>query len=263
MENTQNQNTQGSPQNPQPKVKINWTYECQQYGNALLVSIILFAFYSIYLLYRRGYYDLYIVNKVFANVSIVLLGFVLLLGPLSRMFNKFDKYVQYRKELGITAFFLAIIHGIVSFFFLSDHFTRERFFTTGKWPFIFGLIASSILIVIFFISNKKASAAIGSKVWWKMQNWGVRLVFIFVTLHVFIMKYSNWLSWYQKGGATDLKRPDWPGAGILTAWFIIFVIVVRTAEALNKKFGMIAWYFGIIALVIIYVLTFLWGRQFA
>ncbi|MEK7578180.1 MAG: ferric reductase-like transmembrane domain-containing protein [Patescibacteria group bacterium] len=235
----------------------------QQYGAALAATVPLFVILSVYLFYRRGYYDLYIANKIFAGVAVILLGIVLLIGPLSRLFSFPDRYVQYRKELGIVAFFLAIAHGISSSFFLSSRFHLSGSPETLNWPFIFGLAATVILVALFFISNDRVMAAIGRERWWRLQYWGVRLAFIFVLLHVFIMKWSGWVKWYKVGGGSDLVHPEWPGAGLLVGWFMIFVILVRLAEFVSPKLGRAVWYASVVAVPIIYIATFWWGRQFA
>ena len=143
------------------KQKISWRYQFQQYGIALAAAAILFIILSLYHFYRHGYYDLSIANKNFALAATALLGIVILIGPGSRLFSFPDRYVQYRKELGIVAFSLALIHSIASFFFLQDKFTTQKFLSTNWWTFIFGLIAIAILIAIFFISNNRAVIALG------------------------------------------------------------------------------------------------------
>ncbi len=244
------------------KSKIDWKYQFLQYGAALAAAIPLYVVLSVYLFYRRGYFDLYIANKVFAGVATVLFGIVLLIGPLSRFFSFPDRYVQYRKELGIVAFFLAILHGIVSLFFLGSKFSLSGFLETLNWPFIFGITATIILIAIFFISNDRAMAAIGREKWWRFQYWGMRIAFALILLHVFVMKWAGWVKWYKVGGGKELAHPEWPGAGLLVGWFMFFVVFVRLAEFLNPKLGKLAWYFSVIALPIIFIATFWRGRQF-
>ena len=243
------------------KKKIDWAYQVQQYGAALLVAIAAFAALSIYLMYRRGYYNLYIANKVFAGVSVVLLGVLLLLGPVSRYFDAFDKYLQYRKELGVVAMFLAVVHAAISYFFLPTYFPRE-WFIKSVWPFLFGLAATIILVALFVISREAVKQALGVKRWWRMQYWGVRIAFALIALHVGILKMPSWISWYQKGGGKELVHPEWPGAGLLVGWFIAFVIIVRLAELGGKKFGTAVWYLSVISLPAAYLLTFLWGQRF-
>lgn len=242
--------------------KIDWKYQFQQYGVALATAIPLFVILSVYLFYRRGYYDLYIANKIFAGVATILLGITLLIGPFSRLFSFPDRYIQNRKELGIVALFLALIHEIVSLFFLSSKFQLSGFLGTLNWPFIFGLTATIVLVAIFCISNDRAMAVIGRKKWWKLQQWGVRFAFILVILHVFIMKWSGWVKWYKVGGSSDLIHPEWPGAGLLVGWFMTFVVLVRFAEFISLKLGRVACYASIIVLPVIYIAIFWWGRQF-
>ncbi|MDP1760173.1 MAG: ferric reductase-like transmembrane domain-containing protein, partial [Candidatus Woesebacteria bacterium] len=147
------------------KSKIDWKYQFLQYGAAFATAIPIYAVLSVYLFYRRGYYDLYIANKIFANVAVVLLGIVILIGPLSRFFSFPDRYVQYRKELGILAFFLTVIHIAVSLFFLPSKFSLAEFLGALNWPFIFGILASIILFGIFLISSDRVMAAIGRERW--------------------------------------------------------------------------------------------------
>ncbi|MBI2054452.1 MAG: ferric reductase-like transmembrane domain-containing protein [Candidatus Staskawiczbacteria bacterium] len=242
--------------------KINWKYQFWQYGAAVTAAFVLFLFLSAYLFYRRGYYDLYIANKIFANVAAILLGIVLLIGPLSRIFAFPDRYVQYRKELGIVAFFLAIAHSVISYFFLPSKFSTQWFFGPGLYSFISGLIAAVILTAIFLISSDRVMNAIGREKWWRMQYIGARLVFILVFLHVFLMKWGGWVQWYKTGGGKELARPEWPGAGLLIGWFMVFVVLVRFGEFIGPKFGRATWYLSCVALLVVYIATFLWGMRF-
>ncbi|MEK7636102.1 MAG: hypothetical protein AAB362_00195 [Patescibacteria group bacterium] len=240
---------------------INWAYQFQQYGVACAIAVPIFALLSIYLYNRRGFYDLYIMNKVFAGEAAVLLGIVLLIGPLSRFFSFPDHYIQYRKEIGIVAFFFALAHGTSSYYFLPNRFPVDIFYGALWWPFVFGLLGIIFLTGIFIIGNDFVMRKMDPRVWWPLQYWGVRIVFALTALHVFVMKWSGWILWYQKGGAKELVHPEWPGAGILVGWFIAFVILVRIAELGGQKFGKVVWYFSVIALPIVYIMTFWWGGQ--
>lgn len=236
-------------------------YHLQLYLGAVFVAGVFFATMSVYLYFRRGYYDLYIANKIFAGVSAILLGIVVLLGPLSRLFTFPDHYIQYRKELGIVAFFLAFIHGIVSFLFLPSKFPLSSYLEKLNWPFVFGFGATLILLFIFAISNHQARTRIGPKIWWPMQYIGIRVCFALVVLHVFVMKWNGWVSWYRSGGTSNLVHPEWPGAGLFVGWFMAFVILVRIAELVSPRLGRVTWYVSVVALPVIYVVTFWWGSM--
>ena len=57
-------------------MKVDWKYQLQQYGAALVVAIPVFVSLSLYIFYRRGYYNLYIANKAFAGDAAILLGII-------------------------------------------------------------------------------------------------------------------------------------------------------------------------------------------
>src|SRR3989338_10107917 len=101
----------------------------KSYSKPFLVTILFFFFFSFYLYLRRGYFDLYIANKVFGSVPVATLALVAMIGPLSRAYQRFDGWVLVRKELGILAMFLAVIHGIISLFFLPGKFKPDYYFS--------------------------------------------------------------------------------------------------------------------------------------
>ena len=235
-----------------------------EYGRAIAYAAAWFTFFSAYLLYRRGYYNLYIANKALAGVAAVLFGIVLLQGPLGKYFTAFDRYLKYRKELGMVGAALALAHVAASYLFLRDHFSVERFYTTGKVPFAFGLSATMLLVVLIAISNSSMMKAMGGKLWWFAQHWGVRLMFLAVALHVGIMKWNGWVSWYVKGGgapSATLLRPHLPGAGLLVGWFMGFVLLVRLADLVHPQLGKLAWYFTCVGFPLAVVVTFWWGLR--
>lgn len=232
----------------------------RQYGVALTFYLPIFIGLSVYLYFRRGYYDLYIANKIFAGSAAVMLGIVLLIGPASRLFSFADRLIQYRKELGIVAFISAFIHTISSLFLLPSKFPLLGFINELLFPFIFGLTAILLLASVYAISLEKIKIKLGTKKWWKLQYWGIRVIFALVFLHVYVMKWNGWIGWYQRGGGKELVQPGWPGAGILVGWFMLFVVVFRLAEFIHPKLGRIFWYLSLLLLPSIYIFTFWWGN---
>jgi DMSO/TMAO reductase YedYZ heme-binding membrane subunit/predicted heme/steroid binding protein len=243
-------------------MKVDWKYQLKQYGVAFFLAVPIFVSLSLYIFYRRGFYDLYIANKVFAGDGAMLLGIVFILGPLSRFFNFFDRYLQYRKEIGIVAFFLILVHGLVSLFFLPSRFPISRYFSSINWSFIYGLLGLVVLVLLFLISNNKVENIIGTKTWWRLQNWGLRIVIGLTVLHVFVMKTPGWLSWYRIGGEATLAHPELPGGGLLVGWILVFVVLVRLSEFGGMRLGRIVWYLSVFTLPLILLITFWWGLRF-
>jgi DMSO/TMAO reductase YedYZ heme-binding membrane subunit len=242
-------------------MKINWKYEIKQYGTALIIAGTVFLSLSVYIYFRRGYYSLYIANKAFAGAAASSLGLDLLIGAFSRAFPGRANFLQYRKELGVVAFFLALVHGIVSLFLLQDYFNMAYYLGWINWPFIYGLTALLVLFIILLISNQKATQKLGVKRWWQWQNWGARIGFLLVLFHVVVMKWRSWLLWYKRGGGPELTRPDWPGGGILVGWLMLFVVLVRLGELFFPLRRRQIWQVLGLGLIVTYGVTFWWGRQ--
>lgn len=255
-------NTNPTATVPVKKSQSFFSINLMSYLKPLIVSLVIFALFSGYLYYRRGFYDLYIMNKIFAGISAVLMGSVLLLGPVSRMFDRFDGLLKYRKQIGILAFYWALAHSVASYFFLEKSFPRAYFVIPQNKPFIFGLVGIVLLTILFIFSANFLKTWITPKRWWPLQYWGIRIAFVAVALHVFVMKYKGWIEWYKNGGSSTLQHPEIPGLGMLVGYFIAMVFIIRIAEALNATLGKIVTYISIPLLAWIYILTFIWGMQF-
>jgi DMSO/TMAO reductase YedYZ heme-binding membrane subunit len=232
--------------------------EWGKYIRATTVSLVLFFALSCYLYLRRGYYDLYIANKAFAGISLMLVGIVLLIGPLTRLYQRFDTWILYRKHVGIVAFVYALLHSIISLLMLPDHFSMSYYL---KFPpqFIFGLIGSSLLVWLSVISFRKITDHLEKHAWWYTHNWGVRLAGTAIMLHILIMKYAGWIKWYTDGGGKELLRPYMMPAGALVGSFGIFVFVVRLAEFTGPTMAR-SLVKIVTALYIVFIMgSFVWG----
>ncbi|MBI4426582.1 MAG: ferric reductase-like transmembrane domain-containing protein [Candidatus Kerfeldbacteria bacterium] len=227
----------------------------------MVIAVLPFALLSLYLFFRRGYYDLFIANKIFAGVAAILFGLVLILGPLRRSFPGLQQSIDLRKELGIVAFFLALVHSVVSSFFLESHFSRT-WFVENLWSVLFGVVALVVFAILLVISYRFLRERLGVNRWRVLQNWGMRIGFLLVVLHVGALKLPAWISWYQKGGEKELVHPEWPGAGLLVGWFLAFMLFVRIASMFGEKVTKFVWSVTLFALPAVYILTFWWGNRF-
>lgn len=235
--------------------------ELRKYTIALLLAVAFFIGLSEYIFLRRGYYDLYIANKAFAGTSAVMLGIVFLIGPLSRLFDFADRSLELRKHIGVVAMWAALAHVVSSFFFLPDKFPIERFFTKGLTTTLFGLVATVGLLFVFIISRRSIMTWLTPRRWWPMQYWGLRFIFLFTALHVFVMKWEGWFTWYKKSGGPELVHPEWPGGGLLVGWFMVFVLLMRIGELFGRRIGRMVWYLMLIGLPTIYYVTFSLGGK--
>lgn len=188
------------------------------------------AVFAAYLYLRRGYLDLYIINKSLGSSALAGLGIVLLIGPFSRMFHPFVAWLAYRRELGMISFLAGLAHGVISLFFLPDHFQLSRFFGRVNFPFYFALASTAILTILFALSFDRIIGEMNRRRWWKIHNWGVRLGALLAFLHLAVMKYPGWLTWWEKGGSSELVRQYLPPASLIGFLFGFYVLAVRFAE---------------------------------
>lgn len=214
----------------------------RDYLIASLITTFLLVFFGLYLFIRRGYFfdapitadTLYIPNKALAGVSATLLALTFLIGPIVRYFDRFDTWLSYRKEIGIVGGFLAIAHGLVSYYLLPLKFPQVWIeFTTPE--FGAGLIGVIILALLFVLSWKFIITRMPGSLWWLLQRWGLRLAVAFTLIHVYVMKWDGWMKWLKQGGGNatvELANPWMPGLGMLVTLFITWVVVVRLYESL-------------------------------
>lgn len=205
----------------------------RQYLAAVAATGLVVGGLILYLTARRGYFDLSIVNKSLASGSLALLGIVLLLGPLSRLYQRFDRWVNYRKELGILAFLTGAIHVYLSMFPLARRGPLVLYQARPVIAYL-GLMGLLIMAGLFILSFEKVKNKLDTAKWWKIQYAGVRIAALAVLLHMTLFKYSEWGKWLT-GEVGKLARPGWPPASLLVAIFSGFVLLVRLSEILGLR----------------------------
>ncbi len=231
----------------------------KKYSVAIIFSGIIYTIVFFYLYTRRGYFDLWIANKILATDAIILLGIVFLIGIFSRLFQFFDPMLQYRKELGIAAFFLALLHGVISLFFLPYRFPIS-YYQKNIFIFLLGFFGLIILTILFVLSLRYTIRLIHPKIWWSLQNWGIRITMLFVFLHVFIMKYPGWVRWLQIGGGDELVRPFMPPASLIAAFFIFLIFIIRLAEFGGISYARFFTFFCSVLFCVIVIGLFVYGK---
>lgn len=199
-----------------------------KWSKALATTTIIFIVLSIYLVLRRGYYNAYIVNKVLGSTSAVLAALTLLAGPLGRKFRTWSPLLAIRRELGLSALGVGLLHPIVSLIFLSDRFALSWY--QREWiPVLAGGIAITIWLCIASISTPAKIKQLGGAQWVKYQQWGGWTAFILVYIHLVVMKYEGWVKWFQgqTKASPELANPAYPPASLFVLVILTGVIVYR------------------------------------
>lgn len=207
----------------------------RQYAVAATVTAVTVWLVYRYAVVRYGAEGLSSFNKSLATSTLFLLGIVLLLGPLSRLFTLFDHALKYRKELGVLTFFTGAAHVYLSMFPLARR---------GPWGFYAsqpisayaGLAGLVIMFFLLILSIGAVESIVGTRVWWKFQYWGARLAFIAIALHFIVLKYQGMIQWFVDRGAGGTQGMLWlPPISLLAAVFTAFVLVVRLSELFGPR----------------------------
>ncbi len=203
---------------------------------SIIISIIVFLFFSLYLFARRGYFNFYIVNKVFGSSAVILAGATLFIGPLSRRFSFFTKGIRIRRHLGLLAFAFGLLHVVITIFFLNTKFPLS-FYINAWLPVGFGSLVIFVWAYMSYISRNTKIKEMGTDVWKKRLSIAGQLAFLFIFLHLFIMKYEGWIKWFhgQVKQTPELAHPSYPPASLFTLFFIVTVIVYRIYIFLFRK----------------------------
>lgn len=192
-----------------------------KYLRAGIVTVLLFTICSLYLFWSEGSFDIGTINSAAGGAAFLLIALIILIGPLTRLYQVFDSWMMYRKELGIFAFFLAFYHSIYSLVYLPFVYRASVLPST-----IIGILAILVLAFLFMISRHKIISRLNMKTWWKLQYFGIRITGILILLHVILLKWNGWLRWYA---STEKALP--PGS-ILVTLIAFFVIGVRIIDVL-------------------------------
>lgn len=215
----------------------------RDYFIASFIGIILVVVLGAYLFARRGYMFaapvsagmLYVPNKVLAGASVVLIALSFLIGPLTRYFNRFDTWLNYRKEIGIVGGLLGILHGVVTAFLIPKKFTLEGLFSSYSIETtLAGLIATLVFAALIVISYQALIQKIGGARWWFFQRWGIRVGVIALLYHVMVMKWPGWSKWFQVGvpQTAELANPWMTPANLLVTLFLVWVVIIRLYESI-------------------------------
>ena len=192
--------------------------------------IILLAFLSVYLIEQSSNWnEMHSWNRATGDTSLLMITCALIIGPLIKIFPKSVWLVPWRRELGIYAVILALIHIaiiivgwvewdlIVLFGFESDsslegYVMTQRGFGLGN---LLGVVAMLYGLLLAFSSNDLSQKFLGGSAWKFLQQTAY-IFWALVLLHTSYFLYFHFLDFHK-----DLPEPSW-----LQIPFFILVIVV-------------------------------------
>lgn len=207
----------------------------RQYSFAVVVTLGTVWLVYRYAAVRYGVEGLSILNKSLATSTVLLLGIVLLLGPFSRLFTIFDRFLKYRKELGIMTFFTGVTHVYLSMFPLARH-GPFGFYLSQPLSAYAGLAGFAIMFKLLILSHPLVERLIGPRIWWKLQYWGARAAFGASALHFIVLKNQGMIEWFgDRGAGGTVGMLTLPPISILMTLFVVFVLMVRLGELFGSQ----------------------------
>ncbi|MEM9386213.1 MAG: Rieske 2Fe-2S domain-containing protein [Pseudomonadota bacterium] len=138
--------------------------------------------------------ELQLLIRAFGSLSFLMLTLILCIGPLARFSTRFKPMLYNRRHLGVSTFFIALIHGVLVLiwyhgFGVIDPITslfisNPRYDSIAGFPFeSLGALALSILFLMAATSHDFWNANLGPALW-KALHMGVYLAYAALVGHV-------------------------------------------------------------------------------
>jgi DMSO/TMAO reductase YedYZ heme-binding membrane subunit len=158
------------------------------------------------------------VLKGFTNTGYLLIGLSLLLGPLGKFWNYFDKFLTYRKQLGIIGFLYVLIHGVVGTIIYV--LPNPDILINNYWGVALGVISLYLLFICYAISEIIVIKILGPKKWRRLLRYISYTAFILGTMHIYLTKVTVWQNYVN----SDILFPP---LSLILFSFGIFVLGFR------------------------------------
>jgi len=198
--------------------------EIRLWGETIAYSIIIFMVVAGYYFVTNGSFGERILNRVIADVALLLIGISLILSSVCYFWDFADKYIIYRKHLGLVGVGYLLFHILFSFLF-SSYSPFPGYFLADKRivSFISAVIATIIFFIMAAISNQFAIHEIGPARWRKLMRFN-HFAFALTLFHFGAKGMPYWLQW-MNGKSSSI----FPSFGLIVFLFGLVVLLLRIA----------------------------------
>ncbi len=165
------------------------------YWQTLLCSLFTFSLITAYYIVNGYDVSVALFNKVTADTSFLIIGLSLILSSICYFFNFADRFIIYRKHLGLLGFAILLIHILISITYKAYSPFPEYYLTESRvYSFLSALIATIIFAFMALISNRVALLKIGPKMWRALLRLGF-LGYVFSLYHFGAKNQENWIEY--------------------------------------------------------------------
>jgi len=177
---------------------ILWNRQKKIYDVVMAAFILLYlvSFIVLMLVFNPEVTQETLIIRSTATLAILMLHIILMIGPLARLNKSFLPLLYNRRHLGVTMFFIGVVHGVfsiiqfhalgnidpISSLFLSN----QHYDSLSKFPFeIFGFFALIIFFLMAITSHDFWLHNLGPRTW-KTLHMLVYLAYGLIILHVML-----------------------------------------------------------------------------
>lgn len=183
-----------------------------------LVVIVLSVLGTGLFLYSRGEWSaMHRWNRAVGDMSLVLVALAMALGPMSRLWRSSARVLPYRRELGIYAIILALIHAaiilfgwvtldLMRLFGFEFHPGLQRYVMVNQGfalANLIGILALIYGIVLAVTSNDRSLRWLGNSVW-KFVQQGTYILWWLTVLHTAYFLFVHFLDFHRQ-----TPEPNW------------------------------------------------------
>lgn len=174
---------------------VTWTPFKKRYDRLLVIAVVamIVVFAGVTMATNPAANPVQVLIRAFGVTAIALLHFILMIGPLARLNDKFLPLLYNRRHLGVMMFALAFIHGGLATFWyhlfsplnpILSIFLADWGSTPGAFPFqAFGAVALLILFVMAATSHDFWLANLTAPVW-KSLHMLVYVAYALLVVHI-------------------------------------------------------------------------------
>ncbi len=211
-------------------------------GSALLAIMTLV---SVWTLLPAGDLRLIRLQQAYGFFSLIFLYFALLAAPLTKLFPAMRGKIEYlhlRRAIGVSAFFFALLHALISFFGQLGGFSGLTFLSTRyNVALLLGFAALIVLTAMAATSFDKVIEKMGFPRWKRLH----RLIYV---MSLAILLHIVMLGTHYAYGSNIIARIT------LVAVLILFMLeAVRLDRWLKKRFTVLQ-HFGVAGMVVLHLL---------
>ena len=207
------------------------TIKFKMWRASLIIATVFFIIFFGYTFKFYGGLSLLATSQAVSGTATIMLGLSFAMSGIGYWWDFLDSKVAYRKYLGLTGFWLALLYAIMLIFINPDRYFYNLADNLGTTDVLFGIGAMIIFIFMSMISRSWVIQAMGAANW----RYGLRigyLAYAMLVARAAIVDHSIWAEWWQ------VPLDSLPPVSLLISVFAVVIIGFRGSiflSKLNKK----------------------------